>query len=75
MQFGHHNESLPSTGIRLRLMLQTRISYTLFVARQLYQRGICNGQNGVYITPLGGIQQTYASETAAKSVTTCFSIG
>jgi len=34
------NESLTSTELKLQLMLQTWVSYTVFVARQRYQRGI-----------------------------------
>jgi len=52
-------------------MLQTRVSYTVFVARQRYQREILRWScNQIYITC--GIQQTAALETAAKNVTPCF---
>jgi len=48
---GHYNESLTSTDFSLQLMLQTRVSYTVFVARQRYQRRILVWScNEVYIT-------------------------
>jgi len=40
MRFGPPYESLPSTDLRLQLMLQAKVSHTVFVARQRYQRGI-----------------------------------
>jgi len=70
---GHYNESLTCTDLRLQLMLQTRVSYTVFVARQRYQK-FWDGRTMKFTSPLGGIQQTQtgALETAAKSVTPCF---
>jgi len=54
-------------------MLQTRVSCTLFVARQRYQRGILRWPwIEVYITTNWDIASWCA---AAKSVTPCFSFG
>ena len=56
-------------------MLQTRASYTVFVARQNYQRKFCDGLEIKFSSPLGDIQQAGAPETVAKSVTPCFAFG
>jgi len=63
--------TLASTDLRLRLMLQTRVRYTVFVARQRYQSEFCHGLEMKLTSPLGRIQQADALETAAKSVTPC----
>ena len=39
-RFGPHNKRSSIIDLRIRLMLQTRVTYTLFAARQSYQRGI-----------------------------------
>jgi len=53
-------------------MLQTRTSYTVFVARQNYQMKFCDGLEIKYTSPLGKIQQASVPETVAKNVTPCF---
>ena len=52
-------------------MLQMTVSYTVFVARQIYRRGICDGLEIQFTSPLGGIQEPGAPETSAKSVALC----
>jgi len=47
----------------------------VFVARQRYQREILRWSWNEVLSPLGGIQQMGAWETAAKSVTPCFGFG
>jgi len=56
-------------------MLQLRAKYTVFVACQLYQKNFCDGLEMKFTSPLGVIQQAGAPETAAKSVTPCFTFG
>jgi len=54
-------------------MLQTTVSFTVFVARQSYRRGIfCDGLEMKFTSPLGRIQQAGAPETVAKSVVNCY---
>jgi len=62
-------------GALKRLMLQSRAKYTVFVACQSYQRNFCDGLEIKFTSPLGVIQQDGASETAAKSVSPCFTSG
>jgi len=56
-------------------MLQTRIRYTVFVALKTIRGKIFDGLEIKFILPLGEIQQAGAPETAAKSVSPCFTFG
>jgi len=56
-------------------MLQTRTKYTVFVARQSYQKKFFDWLEIKFTSPLGAIQQAGAPETAAKSVTLFFAFG
>jgi len=46
--------------LRLRLMLQTRARYTVFVARQIYERNFCDGLEIKFTSPSSEIQQAGA---------------
>ena len=61
--------------LKLWLMLQSRAKYTVFIACQSYQTNFCDGLEMKLTPPLDGIQQAGATETAAKSVTPCFTSG
>ena len=56
-------------------MLQTRTKYTVFVARQSYQKKFFDWLEIKFTSSLGEIQQAGAPETVAKSVTPCFTFG
>ena len=63
--------------LRLRLMLETRVRCTAFVARQSYQRGekfLQWAWNYKFTSLSGEIQQAGASETAGKNVSPCFTL-
>jgi len=42
---------------------------------ELSERNFCDGLEMMLTLPVGGIQQAGAPETAAKSVTPCFTFG
>jgi len=50
--------------LKLRLMLQSRAKYTVFVVCQSYQRNFCDGLEMKLTPPLDRIQ--HAGETAGK---------
>jgi len=62
-------------NLKLRLILQSRAEYTVFVACQSYHRNFCDGLEMKFTSPLGGIKQAGAAEAAGKSITPCFTSG
>jgi len=63
--------------LRLRLMLETRVRCTAFVAHQIYQRVekiLRWAWNYTFTSLLDEIQQAGASERIGKSVTSCFTL-
>jgi len=75
MRFGPPYESLPSTDLRLQLMLQAKVSHTVFVARQRYQRGILRWfWNEVYITIRWGTAN-WCIRNSCEKCYLCFAFG
>jgi len=56
-------------------MLLTRVSYTLFVVRQSYQRNFCDGLEMKFRSPLGGIQQLVHQKQLRKALLLVFTFG
>ena len=54
--------------LKLRLMLQSRAKYTVFVACQLYQRNFCDVLEMKFTSPLGVIQQACAPKQLGKAL-------
>jgi len=61
--------------LRLRLMLQTRVSYALFQHAIVIREEFCHGLEMRSTSSFGGILQGGAPETAAESFTPCFTSG
>jgi len=49
--------------------------YSIFSTAKISETKFCDDLKVKFTSPLGGIQQTGAPETAAKSVTPCFAFG
>jgi len=54
--------------LRLRLILQTRVTYAVFVARQGYQRSFCDGLEMKFTSTLGWIQQLVRRKKLRKAL-------
>jgi len=53
--------------VKLRLMLQSRAEYAVFIGCQSYQRNFCDGLEMKFTSPLGGIQQAGAAKQLERA--------
>jgi len=56
-------------------MLQSKAKYSVCSMPELSETNFCDDREMKFTSPLGGLQQAGAPETAAKSVTPCFTFG